>query len=635
MKRALFILIFCVSCLCAIGADVKYPVSGIPEILKKDVNAVVREDELTYKIVSQRNAIQTGHYAITIFNASANDQAEWQLNYDKLIKVRELRAAVYDVNGKLIKKVKSSDFRDASAFDGLYSDNRAKYIDLTQSTFPYTVEFDYELEYKFLFIIPTMTFVPDEKVSVQYAQFSLIYADGLKPRYYTQNVQQAPTEGTTSDGLHQISWALKDIMPIAIEPYGIGFYQRVPRIMAAPTKFEFEGYVGTMDTWQGYGQWIASLNRDRQNLPEATKAKVREIASKHRTREEKVRALYTYLQNRTRYVSIQLGIGGFQPFDATVVDQNGYGDCKALSNYMQALLNAVEIKSYYVLIMAGRNVAQLITDFPSSQFNHAVVAVPNGADTLWLECTSQTNPFGYSGNFTGNRKALLITDDGAQVVQTARYNERTNTQVTTAAVVLQPNGNATASVTTKYHGLQYENEGLNFHLDNQYDEQKKWIQNNTDIPTFDIKAFSMSDHKDRIPTADVKLDLVLNRYASVSGKRLFMTPNLMNRSTYIPERMTDRKSMVITRTAYTDIDTIQYSLPENIYPEFIPEPIVHKSRFGEYESSVKLEAGRLLYIRKIVMHRGEFPAETYSELVDFMKNLNRADNMKMVFLNKT
>ena len=89
------------------------------------------------------------------------------------------------------------------------------------------------------------------------------------------------------------------------------------------------------------------------------------------------------MQNKTRYVSIQLGIGGYQPFEASVVDKTGYGDCKALSNYMLSMLETIGIKGHYALIMAGQNSPELEEDFPSSQFNHAIVAVPNGADTLW------------------------------------------------------------------------------------------------------------------------------------------------------------------------------------------------------------------------------------------------------------
>lgn len=635
MIRMKFLFIGVVVCMNAFGADIKYPVSAIPESLKKDVNSVVREDDVTFKIVSQRSAVETGHWVVTILNSGGSELAEWAMSYDKLRKVTALRAAVYDKDGRLLKRVKSGEFKDESAFDGMYSDNRSKSVDLRLNTYPYTVEIEYELEYKFLFYIPSMTFIPDEKVSVQRARYALEYPDGLQPRYRVQNVKQSPVESKTPGGLNQISWTLTDLAPVSIEAMGPRFSQQVPRILAGPSRFEFDGYVGSMDTWQGFGKWIGLLNRDRKNLPEATKLKVRELVAKQNSREDKIRALYSYMQSRTRYVSIQLGIGGFQPFEAAVVDQNGYGDCKALSNYMVALLDAADIKSHYVLINAGRNAPALVEDFPSSQFNHAVVAVPNGADTVWLECTSQVNPFGFAGNFTGNRKALLITDEGAQIVRTTSYKERENAQTTRATVNIQESGNATATVSTRYQGLQYENGGLSSALGNNYDEQKKWILKNTEIPTFDVKSFNMRDNKERIPFADVNLNLVLNRYASVSGKRLFMTPNLMNRWTYIPERTEARKSPIVMNMAYTDIDTIEFELPESLYPEFLPEPMIHRSRFGEYEASVKLDAGKLVYRRRIVIYKGEYPASTYPELVDFMKNLSRSDNMKMVFLNKT
>ncbi len=93
-----------------------------------------------------------------------------------------------------------------------------------------------------------------------------------------------------------------------------------------------------METWDNFGKWIQALNSGRQELPPATKAKIKELTAKAKTDEEKVKILYEYLQSKTRYVSIQLGIGGQQPFEASVVDQFGYGDCKALSNYMVAML---------------------------------------------------------------------------------------------------------------------------------------------------------------------------------------------------------------------------------------------------------------------------------------------------------
>jgi hypothetical protein len=617
--------------------DPKFPVSAIPEQLKKDVNVIFREDQMVFTIYSKSRAAYKVYQAITILNPNGSKYASEVIGYDKLSKITSLKASAYDASGELIRRLKNNEIYDQSAFDGfsLYSDNRIKSIDLSQATYPYTVEIEYEVELKYLFHIPGFYVQGAEKVAVENSYYKLIFPATLAPRHKSFNIETPPVKENLSDNRESLTWSFKNVMPVKFDPAGPDRDEYLQHIEAAPTDFEYEGYVGKMDTWNAYGQWISTLNKGRDILPESTKQKIKSLTAGAKTDEDKVRILYEYLQGKTRYVSIQLGIGGLQPFEASVVDQTGYGDCKALSNYMVSILREVGIKSHYTLIGAGERASKLDADFPSAQFNHAIVCVPHKADTLWLECTSQTNPFGYMGSFTGDRKALIITDDGAKVVNTIHYTAAQNLQSRTADVFVDITGDAKAKIKTSYQGLQYENSNLNFILDDQHDGQKKWLQKNTAIPSFDINSFVMTNKKAKVPVAVVDLDLTLKRLANVSGKRIFITPNLMNRSSYIPEKVESRKTKVVRHATYTDLDTIRYHLPEGIYPEFLPQPVSLKTRFGEYETSFKIDQGNLLYIRRVKMNKGDFPAESYNELIEFFKSISKSDNTKIVFMSKT
>jgi len=613
-----------------------YAVSGIPEEMKKGMYAVIRSKEIRLDIQSKSSSSFYLRQVITILNQQAKNYAYIKVGYDKLSTIKLLKATVYDASGKEIKKLKQSDINDQSEFDGfsLLSDNRSKSADLRQVAYPYTVETEYEVQFKFLYSAPDFFLYTDDEISIQQLNYSVNYPVDLKPRYKLFKVGEPAIE-KLSDGRDQMRWKFEKVIPEKYEKQSVDLEKVVPNIKVSPNEFEFGGYAGNMNTWKGFGLWQAKVNQGRAVLPESTKQKVRELIKDAKSKEDKVRLLYEYMQNKTRYVSIQLGVGGLQPFEAKTVDETGYGDCKALSNYMVALLQEAEVRGYYTTIMAGDAEAAVDVDFPSDQSNHVIVAVPNGADTLWLECTSQTKPYGWMGNFTGDRHALMITEQGGVLVKTPSYPAESNTQSRFAEVQLDVSGNALAKIKTTYRGLQYENDGLDFVVNKKFDDQKKWLQNTTQIPSFDIGKFSMKNSKDKIPSAEVEVELILNRYATVSGKRIFLTPNLMNRSTFIPEKLEQRKTNILRRMAYIDVDTIHYKLPEEIYPEFIPEKVTIKSRFGEYESSFKVDPGNLIYIRRIKINKGEFPAESYNELVDFYKSINKADNTKMVFMNKT
>jgi transglutaminase-like putative cysteine protease len=618
------------------AADPKYPVSSIPEEMKQGMYAVIRESEQKFYIDSKSQSRFYLRKVVTILNAKAKDVAEVGVGYDKLRKVESFKAAVYDAEGNLIKKLKQNEIIDQSSISGfsLFEDNRVKYADLSQPTYPYTVEYELMISMRYFYSIPEFHLYEDDEVTTLKEAFVVIYPKELKPRYRLFKIEP-PKISMESDGRESMTWTFQNIKPTKFEKFSPNSDRVVPNIMVGPREFDFDGYAGNMSTWEQYGQWQILLNKGRDVLPEPTKNKVRELTKDLKTTEEKTRALYTYLQGKTRYVSIQLGIGGWQPFDATTVDQTGYGDCKALSNYMVAMLKEAGIKGYYTIIMAGKNAPEVTPDFPNDQFNHIIVAVPNNRDTLWLECTSQTNPFGYLGHFTGDRKALMVTENGGKLVHTLRYTINQNQQTRYAEVDVTRSGDAKAKVKTTYTGLQYENDGLQFILNNQYDEQKKWIQKNTSIPNFDVTSFAMTDKKDKIPSATVKAELDMRRFATVSGKRIFVMPNLMNRSTIIPEKLETRRTNVVMKFAYFHIDTIRYRLPEGIYPEYMPQPIKFSSRFGEYEATFTLDQDNLIYIRKLKMNKGEFPADSYNELVEFYRNLNKADNTKMVFLSKT
>ncbi len=614
-------------------AEQTYPYENIPGSLLLQAHAVVRESHYTFTIQGIDQGTLEVFYAITILDQQGDDMAALIIPYDKQRKIKNISGQVLDKNGELIRKIKSKDIADFSNNQGsLFEDNRVKYFEFTTSEYPYTIQYTYEVAFDGLLHYPVWHPQNDYGMAVEKSDFTVVAPQEIGFRYKEVNISQQP-DITSSDDKLVYEWQLDHLAAVKQELWSPYLDQRTPVVHTAPNAFKFEGYQGTMSTWKDLGKWIYELNQGRDQLSEKTIRELRQLTAGLTDNREIIKKVYAYMQSKTRYVSIQLGIGGYQPMEAASVDQLGYGDCKALTNYMQSLLKAVDINSYYTLVNAGKYAREILDDFPSTQFNHVILCVPVERDTLWLECTSQTNPFGFLGYFTSDRQVLVIDEQGGHLARTPQYLSLHNGQERNATVILDAQGHGKASVTTLYSGLQYEHiEGI---VQQPSAEQQKLIYAKTAIPGFDLLHYQYEAIKEEIPAIEEKLQLHLRHYATESGKRFFFHPNILNKVGMIPSSVSQRECEVVIRFAYHDTDVITYILPEAMHIEHLPEAVRINSKFGEYKVEYVLEDNKVVYTRSFKTAAGVFPAKDYEELREFYRKVEQVDKTHIVLKKAT
>lgn len=613
-----------------------YSIDAIPDSLMDKANAVVIKDEGEFEVINDQKAILRNHTVIAVLNSKSKRLATISLGYDKLRSVNKIEGVAYDSDGKVLEKSKNSSIEDFSATSGgtLFDDNRVRYLDLKQNTYPYIVEFWTEQTFKTTYFTPDWPVIPAENVSVMYSSFTATGPTSLIPNFKVQNWDYDMIVEQYDEVSNQ-SIKFSNLRAIKREPYGPSIHDSSPVVYSSPGKFKFDGYEGDFNSWKSIGVWQNELNKGRDDLSPETIKEIKELTDQATSSEEKIRLVYQYVQERTRYVSIQLGIGGYQPFPASHVEEYGYGDCKALTNYTQTLLKAVDVASHYTWVYGGNNPPKIDREFPIDQFNHIILCVPNEGDTLWLECTSQTNPMGYLGNFTGDRDVLIVTEDGGEIVHTPTYNLEDNKQVTTGHVSIDKNYNGEANLSIDYHGLQYENGGLDFVINDGDEKLKEWVYKNTDISNFRIVDFSFALDKSKIPSINEQLHLEIESLVSVSGDRVFLTPNLMNKWKKAPKKLSERKTDIILSLEFQDVDSITYDIPVHYSIEHLPKDVSFASVFGSLSVKYTLDNNRLIYVRKVRRNKGRFPKEKYEEFRGFYKSVIKADKAKVVFLDKT
>lgn len=628
LKHTLLLILILVSVNSFAKKDPVYPLTDVPIELLKNANAIVRYDNEILKIKSSSDLKIEKKCAITIMNSKGDGYANVTLGYDKHSSISDLKIAIYNATGKLIERVKSSDIEDYSASGGnLYSDDRVKHYKPVQKNYPYTIVYSYKKNRNSYIHPGGWSPYKGYKLAIQESNFKVYASKNIDMVYKAYNFKGEP-QITDQDNETCYVWQEKNLKAIIKEPFAPHFSKVFPRVRLVSKRFRMDNSDGSMASWQDFGNWMVALNKDRDILDESSLAEIKDMVKDCKTDYEKVKTLYEYLQNKTRYVSIQVGIGGFQPFKAQFVHDKGYGDCKALANYMNAILKVVDIPSYYSIVNAGSNVATTDTTFVHDFANHIILMVPLQQDTVWLECTSKFKPCGFLGSFTDNRKVLAITEKGGKLFQTPSYSIDDNTQLRTAKVTLTTDGNAVADITTTYKGLQQETVSGLFRINQE--DQKKELYDDINLPDFKINEIALSENKSRIPTAELKLKLAVRNYASKSGDRLFIPLNLMNKDSYIPKKTKERKANICKKREYYDCDSIQFTIPDGYSIESLPQNKTLESDFGKYESKVIKDGKLITYVRKIEYRQFNYPAERFEDLRKYLKSVVRADKAKMV-----
>ena len=629
MKLAAALILALFSLSPCIAQD-NYDADLIPATLRNRANAVIRNEETSVNMLTPNNVLYTVKQAITILNKNGEDNARLVLFYDKNTNIKSISGEIYNEVGKLVGKFNESAFKDESAVSdfSLFEDNRVKHYLPNINVYPYTIVYNYTMRYKQNLIIPAWRPKPANDVSVEKSSYTFICKPTDQLRIKAQHISNKAEE-QVNEKQKALTWSVNNLTSQKSEPYNPDKESYQPSIKIAPEQFTYYNYKGTYTNWQELGKWYYdNLLKGRDVLPISTIETIKTLVKDIPTAKEKAKKIYEYLQNKTRYISVQIGIGGFQPFTAAEVDRLGYGDCKALVNYMQSLLNAVGIESYYCVVQAGSEKKSLDPTYASmDQGNHIILCLPLKGDTTWLECTSQKIPFGFLGDFTDDRYVLACTPEGGKLLKTPKLTTAQNLQVREAELTLSNQGNITGTIKTIFSGAQYDNH--EHIVGKPLSEQEKLLKAVYAIDNINFDKIAYSQKKDIEPELSETLTINIRNYGVANNDKLFLPLNPFNIQRIVPE-VKNRAMPVYINRGYTDIDQVSYLLPDNFIGTIEPYEKVISCEYGTYTATAKLDGKKLIYSRKIVLNEGTFPAESYVSYSKFMADVNAADHQKLV-----
>ncbi|MCP4685490.1 MAG: DUF3857 and transglutaminase domain-containing protein [bacterium] len=369
------------------------------------------EDKAVYEYKTWDCRIKGNKFTLTvknrlrINNLRGDGYRRLSLFEDKYNKLTGVSARVLDADGKEIYRRKKEDMSRVCGYGNgaLYRDACTYYTVLESAQYPYTIEYEYTRESSSLFFWSDADF--QHFIPIHGASYRLTVPPGFDFHHQIRDLELEPEISRSGSEITYV-WSASDIPALEEIDHLPPGHNEGARIEFVADRFSLNDYALERCDWGGIGRWYNQLAQGRYLSGNSLASGTGSL--------EAVDILYLDVQQRTRYVAVNIGIGGWQPHSADWTLEKGYGDCKDMSTLLVSKLRRQGIEAHPCLVLTrGRGVTDV--DFPSIAFNHMVTMAVVGGDTLWLDCTNDNLSSGDVPWSIEDIDGLVVTEQGGQI----------------------------------------------------------------------------------------------------------------------------------------------------------------------------------------------------------------------------
>ena len=584
----------------------------------------ILEKSKTFRLINKGLAEEELKVRLYI-NENTEDLTHLYIPYTRFDKLIDFNCEIKDTNGNIIKEFELEDLKDysTSSVREEFTDLRINFIDLHCNSYPNLIEYKIKWEKTNLLNWPKW-FPYSNKFYTDYSSFKIIIPLDYHLRFYDRKLNMVPEKSRFNDNLIYF-WEKKDLSKL--EPEFMSTNQ-FPAILTAPGKFEIDGIEGDLSSWKSFGSWYNKLLLGRQIVSEEDKIEIKKILAKSESQIEIINNVFNYVQDKTRYVSIQLGIGGWRPFTAEEVGSTGWGDCKGLANYTVSLLKFAGVDSYVALAKRKYIHEDIIVDFPSNQFNHMIVYIPLNESDLWLETTDNTISTGHVGSDNDDRHALVIFPAGGKLKKVKDYFRSKNYSSKKINIDINQKGKSFVDI-------------LETRTGNLQDSFRRRVinKNNSEISNFLTKYYSlkkMEKFKAEYERKNCELRLnckgEIKKLTKKSGKRIFINLNKIVKKIPLPDLKKERINSVCFPTLFSNKEDITINFPENYKLEsVILDREVDNSCFS-FSIIVLSENNKLVIRKNFELKQKTIEVAEYEKIKDSFDIINSVIDQSIVLV---
>jgi transglutaminase-like putative cysteine protease len=613
--------------------DAKVP--GV--VLLRETRTVV--DESGRLVVSTREALKV------LSREGRTDANAFQIYEAGNSKVRDVRAWMIAPSGELLKLGKEAAYDRALTNNDTYNDIRVRGIDGRDKADPGSV-FGFEIVSEDRALFSQFEWYVQTRLPVLLSRRVLALPSGWRAESVTFNQPdiRPSVEGST------YTWEARDLPFVEPEPSSPHLFSLVPRVAVTyyPPAGGKSSAAPVFGNWQDVSRWVTAITEEQAQPDDALAAKARALTANAKTEMDRIQAIGWFVQG-VKYVSIQIGVGrggGYRPQPAADVLTKEYGDCKDKATLMRALLKAVGISSYLVVIYSSDR-SYVHEGWPSpQQFNHAIVAVRVSEDTkagaivqhpvlgrlLIFDPTNGSTPAGDLPGYEQNSPALIAAGDQGDLVRTPETPPSANVSERDIHAALDAGGKLTARLSEVFSGQSAASERGTYNSRGLAEFRKlieNWISLGAKGATISkvvpVDAFLQGRFR-------LEAEFEAPGYAQIrAGRLMIFKPAIVGRRQSITFTETKRSYPVLLNAAAFN-EKVRIQLPAAFKVDELPDAQKLETPFGKYVSSCEVKDGELVFARSLEIDSATVPADRYQAVREFFERIRSVEQTPVVLV---
>lgn len=608
---------FCLSILTSM-ADVNYRASIIDDGLRLEALSVVRNNETTLEIKSDKKAIYKEVRAVTILAPEGKTAADFTFLASSAHRLSKFTVTIYDRMGEPVLKESKKNLLMEPCMPNKKNSDLVLYRYCPQPvSYPYTIVYEWEVVYAGeLMEMPFFMPQRQKAQAVEKADYTIIAPPAYEFKYSAFNTFENYTQSAT-DKVRMHTFKMRNLPAIPDSPFSLPLFELAPRVMMLPA--------GNPEDWAAYAQWYDKKLKDMASLTREQKSKINLLVSTVDSEQEKYKLLRDSMALVQPYALFDWYSGSLPLVPITDIPYFRQLDSRLLAMYWWAVLREAGLDVEYVL--TSRQGEQLAKTPNHHQLDYALLRVKIGGDTIWMDGGDTIVEKGYLRSALRGHDMLVIGEEKSEILRLPLLPDTTNKQTSHNRIVVESSGMAKMDLQLRVFGNC--SESVRPILAKPPRLRKRAISDMLAHP-MNIGQVSSVETFGENPSLLLHVQMSNGFFTDYVGTTLFMSPNVLHNG--FPDVLPVYRRMgddIFVKDGFVYIDTMEFVIPENYEIDLYPNDRIMDSEYGMFSMHTELFPYGAIVVHKLQLKRGRYSANAYDDFMRFCVRVSDAYSERM------